>query len=305
VASIESTFHQALIESYEDSCGGDWASGPNDGYFFQFLLRHLSRVPGREQESAGLLEDYDWVWAKLRNAGARSLAADLAAANRHRTPLDSLIQTQRNAVSRQQIADALGAHARRLFWESGPSTWVMVAGTGLAAGLPEPVHFASESVGRELARAGHGLVSGGWPGVDHITCREYVNQLWRDEVPSKGRLRHVVPEGKRPDFWNDPRYAGEGDLDPSDNIGHAVDSAQALIMIGGDGATSDIFRAFVSRRRPVFPLGGTGGDSQRALTSQPLDLQSVLGRSIANRIDARAVAKAIIERLPPAAPMPS
>ncbi len=51
-----------------------WASGPDDGYFFQHLPQHLAAAD-RLDELKALLCDYDWLAAKL---GATNVTAVLA-----------------------------------------------------------------------------------------------------------------------------------------------------------------------------------------------------------------------------------
>ena len=54
-----------LVEAYRVRCLEGWATGPNDGYFFQYLPGH---VAGGEQldELRALLLDVAWIEAKLR-----------------------------------------------------------------------------------------------------------------------------------------------------------------------------------------------------------------------------------------------
>ena len=56
-------------------CPGGWASGPDDGYFFQHLPYHLSEA-GLRDELRGLLLDFDWLEAKLRATDVAQLLAD-------------------------------------------------------------------------------------------------------------------------------------------------------------------------------------------------------------------------------------
>lgn len=59
------TLHGALIDAYRSKCPRGWASGPDDGYFFQFLPTHLAAA-GRLDELRALLFDYGWIAAKLK-----------------------------------------------------------------------------------------------------------------------------------------------------------------------------------------------------------------------------------------------
>ena len=67
--------HRAMVEMYRADCPTGWADGPNDGYFFEFLLNHLSGS-GDAAGAARLMFDPAWMQAKLRAAGLHSVVAD-------------------------------------------------------------------------------------------------------------------------------------------------------------------------------------------------------------------------------------
>ena len=53
--------HNRLLEAYSTVCGAtDWAKGPDDGYYFQWLPWHL-RQAGRNEELHRLLWEPEWV----------------------------------------------------------------------------------------------------------------------------------------------------------------------------------------------------------------------------------------------------
>lgn len=45
--------------------------------------------------------------------------------------------------------------------------WILVAGSG-SHKLPARIETTAEKLGAALAKAGFGLTTGGWPGVDHV-----------------------------------------------------------------------------------------------------------------------------------------
>lgn len=65
-----------VLESYAAQAPAGWPSGPNDGYFFQYLGKHL-RAAGRETELEPLVLASRWLEAKLEKCGAESLLDDL------------------------------------------------------------------------------------------------------------------------------------------------------------------------------------------------------------------------------------
>ena len=67
--------HDQLLAAYRDQCPGGWASGPDDGYFYQHLAHHLHQA-GRIPELKALLLDLDWMTAKLATGTIPGLLAD-------------------------------------------------------------------------------------------------------------------------------------------------------------------------------------------------------------------------------------
>jgi hypothetical protein len=295
--------HQKLVASYEADCDADWALGPDDGYFFQFLIHHIL-LAGKTEEAKALIYDLDWLLSKWTHAGDRSMLSDLERFRNDAvlSALAGVVLQLGNDVQKVELARALAtprANARMKFWESGPTVWILVVGSG-GMHITDSVVFASETLGRELARAGYGLISGGWPGVDHMVCREYVKQLRRDEVPAQGRLRHVVPADSTPDFWAVQEFYQQGDLDaagsPEESIARSIDRSAAVVTIGGSGATYGMIQIARRRQKFVLPLASTGGDSERAfkeMTNAPRALAAPIG----SRREARTVVQALMQLL--------
>ena len=68
--------HAHLLAAYRRLCGQHgWLSGPNDGYFFQYLCMHLHHA-NRLNELKLLLLDFDWMEKKLNATSIYSLLND-------------------------------------------------------------------------------------------------------------------------------------------------------------------------------------------------------------------------------------
>ena len=67
--------HAALVDAYRAAAVAGWATGPDDGYFFQRLPQHLGAAD-RLDELKALLCDYDWLAAKLRATDITAVLAD-------------------------------------------------------------------------------------------------------------------------------------------------------------------------------------------------------------------------------------
>lgn len=138
--------------------------------------------------------------------------------------------------------------------------WIRVVGTGKSVGLPTEVILASERIGRALATAGYGLVSGGWPGVDHIVSREFAEALRITGRPLSDYLLQFVTKGKWPDFRG-------GHVEYVDARLHSwiesVKHSDAIVLVGGEGATYETYVLAMQEQKPVFPLAGTNGDAEK------------------------------------------
>ncbi len=62
--------HARLVDGYKARCSKGWASGPDDGYFFQHLARHLDAA-GRQTELQSLFFDFDWLAGFLNSTPVR------------------------------------------------------------------------------------------------------------------------------------------------------------------------------------------------------------------------------------------
>jgi hypothetical protein len=145
--------------------------------------------------------------------------------------------------------------------EDRVQSWVLVAGTGLRAGVPEPAVLAAEEVGAALARADLGLVTGGWPGIDQIVARTFGDglksrgvsaehrlvQVIREDLPVEINIGKVVRTRVGPSEWMDPQSY-----------------ADSVVLIGGLGGTYGSFLGALHKGLPRFPIAGTGGDAAAA-----------------------------------------
>jgi hypothetical protein len=328
--------HRAVVEYYRNKNDDDWASTVDDGYVFRAIVGHMLAVQG-EGTPERILFDLDWLRAKLVYTGLASTLADLKAYGVERAeeplltdPSGSLAAVILAAVIEDRSREAHDIRAgiqalsldprlaqyqatarlqrraiRRAALAAGePHYRVLVAGTG---GNVVPLHdvWAAEVAGREIARAGYALISGGWPGVDHLCCREYVRQLKLDGVETGHRLTHVQPEGSTPDLWALPAMQGEGWVDsggsPEESATRSIGMADAVILIGGRGATGWMAEVARGHRRTVLPLAGTGGDSEAVYQRTELvrnpEQWKKLGAPITNRRDARKAILAAIESI--------
>jgi hypothetical protein len=73
--SAQKSLHEHLLEAYRAELRGPWATGPDDGYFFDRLAYHLEGA-GRHQELGALLLNFDWLRAKLNATHVFAVLSD-------------------------------------------------------------------------------------------------------------------------------------------------------------------------------------------------------------------------------------
>lgn len=69
--------HGHLLSAYLRQCRQGWVNGPNDGYFFDHLCKHLAGAR-RNQELKSLLLNFEWLQRKLRHSTMHSMLEDYA-----------------------------------------------------------------------------------------------------------------------------------------------------------------------------------------------------------------------------------
>jgi WD40 repeat protein len=127
IASLTAA-HAALVEAYRAIAAAGWASGPNDGYFFQHLLQHLASAD-RPDEARALLCNYDWLAAKLRAAGVSAIVADydLFARDRDLALIQQALRLSIPALAHDS-AHLPGQLLGRLREADGPAIQLLLAG---------------------------------------------------------------------------------------------------------------------------------------------------------------------------------
>lgn len=148
---------------------------------------------------------------------------------------------------------------------------VLVIGTTFA--LPAPVHDglrrAAGMVGRTLARAGLGLVTGNPPGVDRIAAAAFWAECLRlGRQPEPGYCQLWLPHWHRGYAFPGRGFAAPQEccqrLDSREAwIERAIDLAGAAVMVGGRRTGSlGIARRFIDAGKPVLPIPFVSGRSR-------------------------------------------
>jgi hypothetical protein len=138
--------------------------------------------------------------------------------------------------------------------------WVLVAGTGIPEKIIPSEKLAASSIGKTLAEYGYGLVSGGWPGVDEIVTKSFIEQLRSESLDPDDYLIQVVSEDSQ------LRY-DEGHIVYVPSGGREwlepQKYADAVIIIGGKGGAYVTWLGALHDGLPRFSLKETKGDAEK------------------------------------------
>jgi O-acetyl-ADP-ribose deacetylase (regulator of RNase III) len=135
--------------------------------------------------------------------------------------------------------------------------YVLVPGTG-TDDLPENARKVSVEVGKALARNGYGLVGGGGSGVDYVVSEAFATELSATDRSLSDYLIQVVAAGTRPQFSGGRViHVQQGQAELSD----VFKQIDAVILIGGQGGTYNVYKYVIEAQKPVFPVAGTGTDA--------------------------------------------
>ena len=107
----EAAIHQKLLDAYAAHSPTGWASGPNDGYFFEHLPSHLDAA-GHAEEVRTLLMEFAWIDNKLNATNIGSVIADF---DRRTLDEDALFVADAMRLSAGSLADA-SQLAGQLLW---------------------------------------------------------------------------------------------------------------------------------------------------------------------------------------------
>jgi hypothetical protein len=136
---------------------------------------------------------------------------------------------------------------------------VLMVGTGTDPTAAEIT--VARAAAEAFARTGYGLVSGGWPGVDWEVTERFRTVVEHAGLRAYDRITQVLENGRLPAHSSGrvERVQG-GDAEFS----RSLELADAVVLIGGRGATYEMYQGARRAAKPVFALADTGGDAKRA-----------------------------------------
>ncbi len=155
--------HRALLDAYRKKCPDGWPRGPNDGYFFENLCRHLV-AGGRTEDAAALLESARWGLAKCDAGQVFSLEQDYVTVAED-GPLDLVhkaLALSLHVLARDSHEYASQMVGRLLTYRDQPVIEAFLAELTAGARKPwiRPMHPALDPPGTGLVRTLAGHLSG-------------------------------------------------------------------------------------------------------------------------------------------------
>jgi hypothetical protein len=116
----------------------------------------------------------------------------------------------------------------------------------------------AKQIGAALARAGHSMIDGGFPGVDYLAGEAFAAALKGSEpdVGIEKRLMHIVSADRAPDFKPGARHIAR---EHEDSYAAGLMRADAVVLVGGTDGTRAIYRMARDADIPVFPISASGG----------------------------------------------
>lgn len=230
--------------------------------FAQEIGKRVFAVPGAGGMAADLFRA-SWP-APSQPAWAAPIDTSDAAARVADALLDA-IKESFNTPRDEAAGSADIQSARAALRNGGASIYVNVVGTG-AHQLDTLVQVAAEEIGRALAQAGFGLITGAWPGVDYVAARAY--------LASGGKsLVHVTG------LYSSDRFPEALDIEER-SPDWAPRLSDGVVLIGGAGGTMDMFKAARNLEIPVFPYARSGGDAKTAVETLEPEGNGVLRQDL-------------------------
>ena len=140
-----------------------------------------------------------------------------------------------------------------------PHPWILVAGTGGLGGISPEMEALSRRLGELLMKAGCGLVTGGWAGVDEWVARSFADFAYKLGAPLEDALVQAIPKTHEPAFAAGQLiFVNKGD----EEWDIPIQRADLVILLGGVGGTKETGRRALRLYRPVLPIADTGGDAK-------------------------------------------
>jgi hypothetical protein len=288
------TAHRLILRAYEpDLPDGNWAEGPDDGYYHSAIVRHLT-FANRIEEAAALVTNFDWL-ARRTDAGAgNALLEDLRlVSDRGHHECRALFKqflvlapswpsTAAELASLLARIKPVGQLTARLVRDADeydsavtgvePEQFIRVAGSGVhEPELPADEVWLAEALGKALAENGLGLITGGWIGVDEIAARAFAAQRRAMGLKVAPALLHTLGQAITDRPPDAPPLEGRViQYTREEYSDRCLERASAVVLIGGLGGGRGIYQLANLANKPAAVLPTRGHDSAELIVELPL-----------------------------------
>lgn len=182
-----------------------------------------------------------------------------------------------------------------------------VVGTGEKT-LTSSEVWMSSTIGKSLAQNSYVLITGGWPGVDHVVAEAFSQELKKlPEKPLAKYLLHILGKERTLDFKRGGTLSNDANSD-FEATGIRLNISDALIAIGGKGGVAEISERALLDSIPVFPIARTNGDAQKVFGDivndwnqsamkkvSKTDFERILNQQIDSKADAIALTNELMQ----------
>jgi len=135
---------------------------------------------------------------------------------------------------------------------------IAISGSGRDKGIDPKIAEKAKELGRELAKQGHILLTGGCGGYPKAAAQGALEENGKVIAysPAKDEEEHIERYGFTTEDFSQIKYTGLGI--PERNV-PLVKDANAIIIIGGQTGTLNEFTLAFHEAKPVGVLKGSGG----------------------------------------------
>lgn len=159
--------------------------------------------------------------------------------------------------------------------------WVLVVGSNEDI-ISEPERKTAAALGRALARAGYGLICGGWAGVDEAALFGFYDYLREHAEHDRGRLLQLLERGQK-------GIPGRGRTEQLKSklswYEEALQRCSCVVMIGGARGTYTTYKTAEIQAMPVIPVPYPDRDSRKAYLELTAEQATVTYKNALQRLD--------------------
>jgi tetratricopeptide (TPR) repeat protein len=261
VVGINTWYGEFEAAQIVNTCGGDplgWARAHHAAILVTYSAPEHLHDEARERWSAfGTGDVFDFI--ATGSANTPELPEGYVVVEFPDPDGGALVSIHRHGHQREIRRQAI--HPRMDAMPPAPPRRVLVA--GIAEGLPIVLQELCRAIGSLLALQGHDLLTGGWPGVDHLVAKGF-DEAAPHRIES---LSHYLGGPRKESDYKRGRPVFFDQEE--DALSEAVSNADVVILVDGAEGTRSVGVEAISRGKPVIPIGGGAAAELRDIATRP------------------------------------